>query len=104
MTPEQHHRAVELLEQLCDCGLNQQGEFLRRVCNRDEELRHTVEAMLAADQHCSQFLETPARDLAAEVFANKEWRPSIGERFGDYEVLECLGTGGMCEVFLAQDT
>src|SRR6185437_2422457 len=104
MTPERHRRVVELFEQLCDCGSNQQETLLTVLCNGDDALRYAVEAMLAADQGSSRFLETPPDDFAAALVMNSQVQPLVGQLFGDYEVLEHIGRGGTCEVFLAQDT
>jgi serine/threonine protein kinase len=104
MTPEQHHRVVELFEQLCDCASNQRDGLLSALCNGDDELRHAVEAMLAADQKSSRFLESPPDDFAASLVINQQLRPFVGQICSEYEVLERIGRGGMCEVFLAQDT
>jgi hypothetical protein len=104
MTPERHRRVVELFEQLCDCGSNQQEVLLTELCHADDELRYAVEAMLAADQESNRFLEVPPDEFAAGLVMNEQLRPLAGRLFGDYEVLERIGSGGMCEVFLAQDT
>jgi serine/threonine protein kinase len=104
MTPEQHRRVVELFEQLCDCDSNQQGALLVALCNGDDELRHDVESMLAADQRSSRFLETPPDEFAAGLVMSEQLRPLAGQMFGEYKLLERIGTGGMSEVFLAQDT
>ena len=104
MTPERHLRVVELFEQLCDCGSDQQATFLSALCNGDDELRCAVEAMLTADQASSRFLETPPDEFAAGLVINGQARPLPGQMFGEYKVIERIGTGGMCEVFLAQDT
>lgn len=104
MTPQRHRRLVELFEQLCDCDSNQQEVLLSTLCESDDELRHGVEAMLAADQGSSRFLETPPDDFAAGLLMNPQPQPLIGQLFGDYEVLKRIGRGGTCQVFLAQDT
>src|SRR5689334_9015849 len=104
MTPEKHRRVVELFEQLCDCDSNQQGALLVALCNGDDELRHDVESMLAADRRSSRFLETPPEEFAAGLVMSEQLRPQPGQMFGEYKLLERIGTGGMSEVFLAQDT
>src|SRR6185312_10250200 len=85
MTPERHRRVVELFEQLCDYGSNQQETLLTVLCHGDDELRHAVEAMLAADRGSSRFLETPPDDFAAALVMNSQFQPLGGQLFGDYE-------------------
>src|SRR5690348_8385850 len=103
MTPERYRRVVEIFEQACDYRLERRGEFLNQVCNGENDLRVEIEAMLTADEQAGPFLNTPPGDIAAAVVISKQSRSLIGQDFGDYRVIAHLGSGGMGEVFLAQD-
>ena len=59
--------------------------------------------MLAADEQPGQLLEDSLDDIAAQALAARQTRSLIGETLGDYRVIARLGTGGMGDVFLAQD-
>ena len=77
--------------------------FLDRVCAGDMELRREVASLLASAAEAGSFLATPAEELVAKtIVAEREPWP-IGRQVGHYEVKSRLGTGGMGEVYLAQD-
>ena len=75
--------------------------FLERACAGDDELRHEVESLLAADREAgTRFLNTPAVDLATPLPGAMTSR--VGRRIGAYDVLEEIGHGGMGEVYRAK--
>ncbi len=81
----------------------QRSAFLAEACAGDEELRSTVESLLAADQQAGSFLdpsqlEAQLRDLAAQTELLE------GHTFGNYRVHSRIGSGGMGDVYLAEDT
>src|SRR5689334_21866712 len=101
MSPEQHRRATELFEQLCDLPETERESRLRTVS--DPEVKHRVAALLAADQGAPEaFLGGHALEVAARLLDAK---PSVdaGSILGNYRLTARIGAGGMGTVFEAQD-
>ncbi len=78
--------------------------FLDEACAGNDELRGSVERMLAAQAGVGSFLEQPIMVGDATVLHE----PSISERpgtvIGPYKLLQQIGEGGMGVVFMAEQT
>ena len=97
---------LEKIEEIYHAALEktpaERAGFLAEVCGDDEDLRHEVESLLAFDEEAEDFIETPPNALAAEFIGGKT-NGFVGREFNHYRVLSLLGTGGMGEVYLAED-
>jgi TolB-like protein/tRNA A-37 threonylcarbamoyl transferase component Bud32/Flp pilus assembly protein TadD len=79
--------------------------FLDEHCGTDLELRREIEGLLESAEKPLEILEQPVFAAARELAAGPEVqliRP--GEAISHYEVLSCIGAGGMGQVYLAIDT
>ena len=92
-----YHAALELEP-------DERASFLDGACGGDDELRREVESLLRAHQQADGFIAGKVAGVVAEMAARQQ-RPSlVGHSISHYQVLSLLGTGGMGEIYLAQDT
>ena len=93
MNPERWKRIKELLDVSLGLAPGERAEYLTRVCEADTELRPEVESLIEAHEAAGDLFETPALQEPAD--------PMLGVRLGAYQVMECIGSGGMGAVYRA---
>ena len=103
MTPERYRRIEQVYEAALELSGPERVDFLKSACAGDEDLRREVTSLLDAQQEASGFLEAPPDDLAAAMASAEQGRSLLGRRVGHYQVRTTLGSGGMGEIYLAQD-
>ncbi len=103
MTPERWQQINQLFHSALAYEGGQRAAFLARACAGNEGLRKEVESLVASHEQAASFIETPAADVAAELFAGAQTRLAAGQQIGHYTIMAALGAGGMGEVYLAQD-
>ena len=103
MTPERFQKVGAIYDQAMELEPERRNAFLREACADDEELRREVESLLAAHESAEGFIDQPAIEIAAGLFANQTSGSIEGKKIGNYQALALLGKGGMGEVYLAND-
>ncbi len=100
MTPERWRRAKGLFEEALRVDPDARRTLLAATCG-DEEVRATVERLLAAHEGAEDFLETsPVRGLATTAASQGRL---TGVRRGSYRLGRRIGAGGTGEVYEAVD-
>ena len=104
MTPERWERIDQLFHAALESGPAERAAFLARECGGDESLREEVESLLASHEQSDGFIEAPAADVAAALLAGEHDVLAAGQMVGHYRIERPLASGGMGDVYLADDT
>lgn len=90
-------RLDAIFQQAIDLPAGERGAFLDQACGGDAGLRAKVEALLASDGQTLGYLESAIASSAQSVLL-----ASTETQFGDWQVIQRIGQGGMGSVWLAE--
>src|SRR5438270_9389475 len=103
MTPARWQQVKEVLNAALGRDPHERAAFISKACRGNESLRQEVESLIISHGEAGSFIEEPAFNVNAEMFAGGQTESLAGRSFGPYEILSKLGAGGMGDVYLAQD-
>lgn len=103
MNSDRYARVKEIYAAVLDIAPDKRETYLREICGVDEELRNELNSLLAFQDSFDSIIDTPPDDIAASLLAGNARHDIVGRQIDHYQVISPLGSGGMGEVFLAED-
>ncbi|MFN7928132.1 MAG: hypothetical protein U0Y68_09325, partial [Blastocatellia bacterium] len=104
MTAADWEQLQALYVQALECEGEARAALLQRECTGRDWLRDEVTSLLARHERAKGFLSGSALEYEAQQMAGAVRVLTPGQRLGQYEIVACLGTGAMGDVYQARDT
>jgi eukaryotic-like serine/threonine-protein kinase len=101
-TAEQWQQVQDLFHAALEKEPAERSVFLEHACGGNESLRHEVAWLISAHETEDHFIDLPGYVAARDVLADHHFEP--GEVLAHYKIQTALGSGGMGEVYLSEDT
>jgi Tol biopolymer transport system component/serine/threonine protein kinase len=104
MTPERWQQVNKLFHSALKREPTLRAAFLNQACHGDEELLKEVESLIESHEQTDSFIDEPPIEAAAQVLSANRIDLEPGQLVGHYKIVSLLGSGGMGDVYLAQDS
>ncbi len=103
MADQQWQKVREVFEAARLLTLELRQDYIVKACGENKLLLTEVESLLASFDSADDFFKTPAVAKVADSINNHKNKFENGVNLGHYKIIESIGTGGMGEVYLAND-
>lgn len=108
MNPERWQQISRIFKSAISLDGVDRAAYVKENCGTDTDLQDEIERLIESHEKAedSDFIGGLAVEKVAEHFGDDEERHSLqkGQHLGAYLILDHLGSGGMGEVYLAQDS
>ncbi len=101
MNAERWKQIDELFDDCLEIAPTDRSVFLKEKCGVDENLRFSVEKLLASMDEAEDFLEATQLESAFQLLDEDASENLVGRQIGVYRLIRHIGQGGMGAVFLA---
>ena len=98
------NRIEELFHIAIGLSAEDRKVYISQACLENDALRSEVESLIAAFENQPELMQRPALSLGMRLLSQESTPSLAGKLIGQYQVLDLLGSGGMGEVYLAEDT
>jgi eukaryotic-like serine/threonine-protein kinase len=98
LTPERWAQIEELFHRAAECEPERRFGLLDEACSDDPELRREVEALLVGEERAGNHLHAAVRGVLDDFGF-----PLRGETVSHYRILDGVDSGGMGQVYRAED-
>jgi formylglycine-generating enzyme required for sulfatase activity/pimeloyl-ACP methyl ester carboxylesterase len=104
VTAERWQQIDTILKKALDREPGDRVTLLDEACEGNPSLRKEVEALIVAYERAGRFLESPVLETPPDDDTQSAPGALAGQTLGYYVIMRLLGSGGMGQVYLAEDS